>query len=106
MLSGYSVWISLLYAAVNNLDILSCAIYIAYFEASYDKKLWTVAGKEFGRLDGTPMWINQELYGLKSVGNYWHKALSTTLSNMNFEPIRTDPDIWLIMSTNFMEEKH
>ena len=33
--------------------------------------------------------------------NSWHKALSTTLSNMNFEPSRVDPDIWLRMSYKF-----
>ena len=52
------------------------------------------------------MQINRELYGIKSVGNYCHKALSKTLYNTTFELSREDSDIWLIMSTNLMEEKH
>ena len=65
-----------------------------------------MSGKEFGSLDGTPMRINRALYGLKSAGNSWHKALYTTLSNMNFESGRADPDIWLKMSTNSRGEKY
>ena len=30
----------------------------------------------------------------------------TTLSNMNFEPSRADPDIWVRMSTNSIGEKY
>ena len=40
------------------------------------------------------------------MGNSWNKALSTTLSNMNFEPSRADPDIWVRMSTNSRGEKY
>ena len=52
------------------------------------------------------MQINQSLYGLKYAGTSWNKALSTTLSNMNFEPSRADPDIWVRMSTNSRGEKY
>ena len=40
------------------------------------------------------------------MGNSWKKALSTTLSNMNFEPSREDLDIWLMISTNSRGEKY
>ena len=60
--------IVLLYAALNNLDILSCDISNAYLEAPCGKKLWTVEGNKFGSLDGTPMQINQAFYGLKYAG--------------------------------------
>ena len=93
--------IAFLYVALNDLDILSCGISTAYLEALCGEKLWIVARKEFGSLTGTPMKINRAFYGLKSVDNSWHKALSTTLSNMNFEPSRVDPDIWLRMSYKF-----
>ena len=94
------MWISFVYAALNDLDILSCGISNAYLEAPCGDKICTVAWKEFGSLDGTPMRINRALYGLKYAGNYWNKALSITLSNINFEPSRADPDIWLRMSTD------
>ena len=75
--------IEFLYAALNDLDIFSCDILNTYLEAPCGEKLWTVAGKEFGSLAGTPMQINQSLYRLKYGVNSWHKALSTTLSSMN-----------------------
>ena len=78
----------------------------AYLEALYGEKLWTVLGNEFGSFSGTPMRINRALYGLKYSGNSWHKVLSTTLSNINFEPNRADPDISLRVSTNSMGEKY
>ena len=88
-----------LYAALNNLDIFPYYISNAYLESPCGEKLWTVTAEEFGILDGTLMQINRSFYGIKYAGNSWHKALSTTLSNTNFEPIREDPDIWLKMST-------
>ena len=33
-------------------------------------------------------------------------SLSTTLSTMNFEPSREDPEIWLMMSTNLKGENY
>ena len=93
-----SAWIAFLYAALNDLDILSCEISNTYLEAPCGEKLWTVASKEFGSLDGKLMIIHRALYGIK--------ALSTTLSSMNFEPSRTDTDIWLRISTNLRGENY
>ena len=53
-----------------------------------------------------PIRINQECFGIKSTGNSWHKALSTTLASMNFEPRRAEPDISLRMSTDLRGEKY
>ena len=58
VVSRDSARIALLYAALNHLDILSCKISKAYFEAPCGEKLWTVAGKEFGSLASTTMQIN------------------------------------------------
>ena len=58
LVSRDSVQIALLYAAFNDLDILSCKISNTYLEAPCGEKLWTVAGKDFGSLAGTPMQIN------------------------------------------------
>ena len=77
----------------QQLQYFSCGISNAYLEAPHGEKLWTVARKEFVSLDGIPMQSNRAFYGLKSAGNSWHKALSTTLSKMNFEPSRADLDI-------------
>ena len=58
VVSRYSVRISFLYTALNDLDILPCNLSNAYLEAPCGEKLWTVAGKEFVSLAGTPMRIN------------------------------------------------
>ena len=86
--------------------MLSCDISNAYLNLLCDDELWTVVGKEFVSLPSTLMQINQAFYGLKSTGNSWHKALSKTLSNMNVEPSRADPYIWLRMSTNSIREEY
>ena len=65
-----------------------------------------MTGKEYGSLSGTPMRINHALYEIKYASNYWHKALSTTLSNTKIYPNREDPDIWLRMYTNSRGEKY
>ena len=83
MVSQDSVRIEFLYAALNNLDILSCNISNAYLESARGEKLWTMIEKEFGIMDGTPMQINQELYEIKSAGNSCNKYLNKNLSVMN-----------------------
>ena len=88
------------------MDILSSEIANAYLEAPCGDKPWTVSGKEFGSLAGTPIRTNPVFYGIKSAVNSWHKALSTTLSNVNFEPSREDPDNWLRMPTNSRGENY
>ena len=106
VVSRDSLHIALLYTALKNLDILSCDMSNAYLESPCGDKLWTVAGNEYGSLAGTPMQIIWALYGLKYVGNSWHKAPSTTLSNINFEHSRANPDIWLRICTNLIGEKY
>ena len=98
--------IAFLYAALNNLDVLSCDVSNTFLEAPCGEKLWTVTGKYFSILAGTPLRINQSLYGIKYAGNYWHKALSTILSRNHFERSRSDQDICLRMSTNFRGDKY
>ena len=106
VISQDSVRTALLYAALNDLYILSCNISNTYLEAPCVEKLCNVAGKESGSLAGTPIKNIRALYGLKSVGNSCHKALSTTSTSINFETSRADPDIWVMMSTNLSEEKY
>ena len=62
VVSRDSVRIEFLYAALNDLYILSCNKSNAYLEAPCGEKLWTVSGKEFGSLAGTPMLINRALF--------------------------------------------
>ena len=82
-----------LYAALNDLDILSCDISNAYLYAPCTEHLWTEAGPEFGSDQGSVLKLTKALYGLKSAGYSWHQTLANALDAMNFESNRGDPDV-------------
>ena len=100
------LWIDFLYAALNNLEILSYDISNTYIKAPCGEKLWTVAGKEFRIISDILMKIQRALYSLKSAGNSWHRTLSMTLRNTDFESSHADTDIWLRLSSNSRGEKY
>jgi len=93
VVSRDSVRMAFLYAALNDLDILSCDIANAYLNAPCTEKIWTVAGPEFGSDAGSVMIIKKAAYGLKSAGSSWAKTLAGTLSDLGFFPSRADPCI-------------
>ncbi|GAX25842.1 hypothetical protein FisN_6Hu120 [Fistulifera solaris] len=94
------VRIAFLYAALNNLDILGCDVTNAYLNAPCREKIWVKAGPEFGDdLVGACMLIRKALYGLKSSGYSWRKALSETLSDMGYQSTVADSDVYRQRST-------
>ena len=93
VVSRDSVRIAFLYAALNDLDILSCDISNAYLYAPCTEHLWTEAGPEFGSDQGSLLKLTKALYGLKSAGYSWHQTLANALDAMNFESNRGDPDV-------------
>eukprot|EP00980_Cylindrotheca_fusiformis_P024973 scaffold12826_cov83-Cylindrotheca_fusiformis.AAC.1 len=100
VVSRESVRIGFLYAALNDLDILSCDISNAYLNAPCSEKLWTEAGPEFGGDAGSVMIFKKAVYGLQTAGSSWHETLAKTLSEMGFKPSRADQDVWLKESTD------
>ena len=64
MVSRESICIAFLYAALNDLKVLSCDISNAYLNAPCLKKLWYVAGPEFGSEEGSVMILKKAVYGL------------------------------------------
>ena len=76
-----------------------------YLESLTNEKIYFIAGPEFGPfgLEGHTLVLFKALYGLKSSGQEWHKALSTTLKAEGFKPSLADPDVWMrkIYNTNF-----
>ena len=99
VVSRESVRIAFLYAALNDLDILSCDITNAYLNAPCTEKLWTEAGPEFGSDKGAVMVLKKAVYGLKFAGASWHSTLAQSISDMGFIPSRGDPDVWLRKGT-------
>ena len=69
VVSREMVCIAFLYAALNDLSVLSCNIANAYLNAPCAEKLWTLAGPEFGKDAGSVMILKKAIYGLQSAGN-------------------------------------
>ncbi|GFH50414.1 pol protein [Chaetoceros tenuissimus] len=78
-------------ASLNGLDVFACDIGNAYLNANCRKKLWTLAGPEFGSEKGSVMIIARALYGLKSSGAAWRAKLA----EIGYFPSQADPDVWM-----------
>ena len=94
VVSRDSVRIAFLIAALNDLDVLGADIGNAYLNAETREKVYTTAGKEFGKYEGQTVIIIQALYGLKSSGAAWQSHLSQTLQDLGFTSSLADPDVW------------
>jgi Reverse transcriptase (RNA-dependent DNA polymerase) len=88
VVSRDSVRIALLLAALNGLDVWVADVGNAYLNAPCRKKIWTIAGPEFGDDEGKVMIIKRALYGLKSSGAAWRAMLA------GFKSTKGDPDVW------------
>ena len=95
-----SVRIMFLIAQLNNLELMMTDIGNAYLNAKTKEKIWTVAGPEFGTMQGRPLVVIKSLYGLKSSGARFHEHLADTLRSMGFQPSKGDPDMWIRQNTH------
>ena len=87
--------LTLLIAALNELDMSCCDIGNAYLNAVYRDKLWTVAGSEFGSEKRSVMIIARILYGLKSSGVAWRARLAKTMKTLRYTLTQANQDLWL-----------
>jgi hypothetical protein len=94
VVSRDSVRIALMYAALNDLEILSCDVTNAYLNADCREKIWVQAGPEFGEDEGLVMIIRKALYGLKSSGASWRSMISQTMLDADYQNTYADPDVW------------
>ena len=95
IVSRDSVRIGFLLAALNDLDLISIDIGNAYLQADNKEKVYTIAGPEFGALQGQRVLIVRAIYGLKSSGAAWHDHFSNTLFDMSFKPSYAVNDVWM-----------
>ena len=79
--------------ALNVLQVMACDIQNAYLTENCHEKIWTYVGPEFGSERGQPMIIRKALYGLKSSGVAFRAHLAETLHDIDFKPMKADPDI-------------
>ena len=100
VVSRDSVRIAFLYAALNDLDVMSADIGNAYLNAPCREKIWTIAGPEFGEDEGQIYIVKRALYGLKSSGAAWRSFFASVLiDQLGFKPTRADPDVYLRPNT-------
>ena len=77
------------------LECLTGDINSAYIQAYTKEKVYTIAGPEFGELQGSLLLVDKALYGLQGSGNAWHRKLSDDLHDMGFRPSKADTDLWI-----------
>ena len=99
LVSRDSVRIALTIAGLNGLKVMACNIQNAYLTANCRKKIWTVAGPEFGSEAGTIFLVKKALYGLKSAGAASRSLLADTLMDTGYKPTKADPDVWIRPAT-------
>ncbi len=59
-----TVWLGFLITAMNRLDVCAADIGNAFLYGRIHKKVYIIAGKEFGSDSGQPLIINKGLYSL------------------------------------------
>jgi hypothetical protein len=90
-----SIRLALLAAELNGLSIMAGDVGNAYLEAETKEKIYTIAGPEFGELEGHILIIRRALYGLRTSGARWHERFAETLRAEGFKPCKADPDLWI-----------
>jgi len=80
---------------LNRLQLWGADVGNAYLEAYTREKVYIVAGKIFGDLEGHILIISKALYGLKTSGKMWHERFADILKNLGFHQSRADPCVWL-----------
>ena len=73
---------------LNNLELFGADIRNAYLKAKTKEKVYFIANKGFGELEGHTMGIYKALYGLKTSGKCWYKRMADVLKDMGFQDVK------------------
>jgi Reverse transcriptase (RNA-dependent DNA polymerase) len=87
-------------AELNQLELWTTDIGNAQLKATTSKKVYIIAGSEFGDQKGHVLVINKALYGLQTLGKCWHEQLANCLRDLGFQPCVAESDIWLRVNHN------
>ena len=79
----------------NDLPLWATDVGNAYIESYTSEKVCTVAGEEFGELEGHLLVIVRALYGLRTSGKCWHDRFAEVLNEMGFNQCLADNDVWM-----------
>ncbi len=94
VVSRGTVYIVLLMAALNDLEVKIGDVLNAYITAPVTEKVWTVLGPKFGSNAGKSAVIDRTLYGLKSAGAAFHALLASFMRQMGYTSCKAGPDLW------------
>ena len=94
IVSTETVRISLMIAALNDLEVKSGDILNAYVQASVTEKVWTTLGPEFGKDVGKTVVIVRALYGLKSAGAAFRSHLARCMESLGYKSCKAYPNLW------------
>ncbi len=97
-----SLRIGFLLSQLNNLEVCAADIGNAYLNARSQEKLFIVAGKDFGELEGRILVLHKALYGLRTSAARFHEHLAAKLRSMGFRPSKSDMDFWIRMQAPTM----
>jgi hypothetical protein len=98
---GISVKILHVIAHQQKLKQLCGDVTNAFVNAYTNKKVYAVAGLEFGEeAVGKIVIIRKALYGLASSAERWNLHFADTLRGLGFKPIRYDADVWIRKSAD------
>ncbi|MEM1007622.1 MAG: reverse transcriptase domain-containing protein [Myxococcota bacterium] len=92
--SSESIRIGMFLASLHGLDVMVGDVSNAYLYAKTKEHVYTIAGPEFGELQGTTMVIEQACYGLRASNAAFGELLSSVLRNLGWQPSRADPKLW------------
>ena len=95
VVSRDSVRLVFLIAALHDLQILACGIQNAYLTAPCRKKIFTIAGPEFGSDYGKIFIVTRALYQLKSSGAAFRSFLANHLHDIGYRSCKADPNAWI-----------
>ena len=95
VVSRETVRLALVYAALNDLEVMSADIQNAYLTAPTSQKLWTTCGREFGADFKKRAVITRALYGNKAAGADFRNHLRDCMELLNYFPCKADPDLWM-----------
>ena len=97
---GISIRLLMTIGLHNKLTMVTGDIGNDFIHAKTNEKIWAKAGPEFDERQGCILTIKKALYGLNTSGHQWSKCLGDKLRSMGFTTTRSDPDVWIIKSTN------
>eukprot|EP00978_Attheya_sp_CCMP212_P044167 scaffold302773_cov75-Attheya_sp.AAC.1 len=93
------VWIALMLAALNALEVKTADIANAYLQAPITEKIWNICGPEFGVDARRPALLVRALYGLRSAGASFRNHLADCMHQLRFKPCLADADLWMRAET-------